>query len=96
MCVDSRESAAEDLLLGRLDFGVLAAETLHATGSIQQLLFAREEGMAAGADFNVDVAPVGRTGAKAIAARAHHAYFVVTGMDSSLHNSLNLNANIRF
>src|SRR6266513_5633594 len=33
---------------------VLLAETLHTAGRVEELLLAREEGMAFGADFNVD------------------------------------------
>jgi hypothetical protein len=44
--------------------------------------------MASGADFYVDVAFVGRAGAKAIAARAHDADFVVSGMYGCLHGLL--------
>ena len=36
---------------------------------------------------------MGRAGIKAVAARAHDAHFVVSGMDSCLHDLLNLNAN---
>ena len=44
--------------------------------------------MAIGADFYVDVALVGRAGAKAVAARAHDADFVVSGMNGCFHNLL--------
>jgi hypothetical protein len=37
-----------------LSLGVLATESLHATGGVNQLLFARKERMALGADFHVD------------------------------------------
>jgi hypothetical protein len=61
------------LLFHRFDLGVFATEALHTAGGIQQFLLAREEGVAAGADFYVDVALVSGTGGKAIAARAHDA-----------------------
>jgi hypothetical protein len=48
---------------GRI-LGVLAAEALHATGGIHELLLAGEEGMAGGADFYADVALMGGAGNK--------------------------------
>ncbi len=74
--------------LGRFFLGVLAAETLHAAGGVHQLLLAGEEGMATGANFYVDVALVSRAGGKAVAACAHDADFVVSGMNGCLHGLL--------
>lgn len=37
-----------------LTLGVFATESLHTTGCINQLLFARKERMALGADFHID------------------------------------------
>ena len=42
--------------------GELAAEALDASGGVDQLLLAGEEGVAGGADFKDDVALVGGTG----------------------------------
>lgn len=68
--------------------GVLSAETFHAAGGVHQFLLASKEGMAIGADFYVDVALVGRAGGKAVAARAHNADFVVSGMYGCFHGLL--------
>src|ERR1017187_278652 len=68
---------------------VLAAEALDPAGGVHQLLFAGEEGVARGTDFHVDVALVGRTGHKGVAACAVYAYFVISWMDGCFHrNSL--------
>ena len=74
------------LLLRRLHLGVLPPEPFHSAGGIQQLLLARKEGMAIRADFNVDVSPMGRARRKAVAARAHDADFVISGMDRCFHD----------
>jgi hypothetical protein len=68
--------------------GVLAAEALHAAGRIHELLLARKEGMATGANFYVDIALVGRARGKAVATRAHDPDFVVAGMNSCFHGVL--------
>src|SRR6202035_2883349 len=65
--------------------GVLAAEALHASGGIHQLLLAGKERMAGGADFNADVAFMSRPGNKGIAARAMHTNFVISGMNGCFH-----------
>src|ERR1019366_7954793 len=44
--------------LASVGLGVLAAETLDASGGVHQLLLAGEERMAGGADFHADVALV--------------------------------------
>ena len=74
--------------LRRFFLGVLAAETFHPTGGIHELLLASKERMAIGADFYVDVALVGRTSAETVAARAHDANLVVSGMNGCLHGLL--------
>jgi hypothetical protein len=73
------------LLLCRLDFGVLAAEALHAPGRIHQLLLASKEWMATGANFDVNITLVGGTGAESAAAGALYADFVIRGMNRCLH-----------
>ena len=78
----------QTLLLGRFHLGVLAAKALDSAGGIQELLLAGKKGMATGADFYVDVAAMGGAGGKAIAARAHDADFVVSGMDGCFHGFL--------
>ena len=84
------------LLLYWFRLGVLAAEALDSAGGIHKLLLAGEERMAGRADFYVDVAFMGRSCGKAAAARAHNAYFVVSGMDGCLHGVSKLIRDIRF
>src|ERR1035437_8974352 len=75
--------------LARIAFRVLAAEALDPARGVHQLLFAGEEGVARRTDFHVDVALVGRTGHKSVAACAVHTYFVISRMDGCFHqNSL--------
>jgi hypothetical protein len=50
--------------LASVGLGELAAETLDASGGVDQLLLAGEEGVASGADFEDDVALVGGAGLK--------------------------------
>src|SRR5581483_6450578 len=85
----SIESARIRLLL-LAGLSVLAAEALHASRGVHQLLLAGKERMTVGADFYVDVALVGGPGGERVPARAVHAYFVVTRMDSCLHVSVPL------
>jgi hypothetical protein len=73
--------------LGSVALGVLAAETLDAAGGVNQLLLAGEERMTGGANFHVDVALVGGTGEKRIAAGAMDAHFLVSGMDGCFHKT---------
>src|ERR1017187_2614173 len=60
--------------LASVGLGILAAETLDASGGVHQLLLAGEKWVAGGANFHADVALVGRTGHKCVAARAMHAH----------------------
>jgi hypothetical protein len=87
--------SGESLLLRRFGrLGVLPAETLHTAGGIDQLLLAREIGMAIRTDFDRDITLMGRAGHKSVAARAMHAYFVISGMNSCLHMGSDLDANL--
>src|SRR3954447_4100764 len=61
-----------------------ALEPLDAAAGVDQLLPARVERMAVGADLHVDLA-LGRTGRELVAAGAAHVRFGVLGMDSLLH-----------
>lgn len=88
----SGENAALALLLCRLHFGVFPTEALDTAGGIDQLLLARKEGMATRADFDMDIAAMGGAGGKAVAARAHDADLIVSGMDGCFHGSPNLAA----
>ena len=81
------------LLLFHFLLRVFAAEALYAAGGVQQLLFAGKEGMAIGADFDVNIALMGGAGGETMSTRALHPYFVVCGMNSCLHGSPNLAAN---
>ena len=71
--------------LAGVALGVLAAEAFHAAGGVHQLLLAGEERVTGLADFHADVALVGRTGHKCIAACAVHTYFVVSRMSGCFH-----------
>ena len=66
---------------GLAGFGILAAEALDAASGVDEALLAGEEGVAGGADFDVDVALVGRTGFKAVATGAENADGGVVGVD---------------
>src|SRR5580704_873279 len=79
---------------GRL--GVLAVKTLDAAGSIQKLLFAGEEGMAARTDFHAhQIALVRGTGLETAAAGAMHGDFVIIGMNTGFHGGSNAPAGLR-
>ena len=96
-------ASAQKLLLGRLGglgglgfagiaLGVFAAEALDAAGGIHELLLAGKERMAGGANFYADVALMGGTGYKGIAASAMHADFTIVRMSRCFHiRSLILN-----
>ncbi len=77
-----------NLGFGRFFLRVLSAKTFHPAGGIHKLLLAGKEWMAIGANFYVDVALVGRTSGKAVAARAHDSDFVVSGMNGCFHDLL--------
>jgi hypothetical protein len=65
---------------------VFLLEAVNATGGIDQLLLTGEEWVAAGADFHADVAFVRGTRLEVVAAGADDADFVVSGVNSSLHD----------
>src|SRR5690348_18087202 len=70
-------------------FGVLSLEPLHSPCGIDQLLFAREEGMAIRADFDAyHLALECRARLEQIAAGAMHLHGVIIGVDSLFHFSL--------
>jgi hypothetical protein len=73
------------LLLAGFSLGVFAPETLNTASCIHQLLLAGEERMAAGANFNMNIALVRGARSKAVSASAHYAHFVISGMDSCFH-----------
>src|SRR5271156_3305453 len=67
--------------------GVLPAEALDASRSVNKLLLAGKERVAARTDFHVDVALVGRTGDKIRATSAHDPDFVIVWMNPCLRHS---------
>ena len=60
-------------------------ELIHSTACIDKLLLTGKEGVAFGADFNSDLAALGRTGGNSFTACALNNDFLVIGMDSCLH-----------
>jgi len=66
-------------------FCVLATESFDASSGVHQLLFAGEKWVAIGADFQVDVALMRRSGGKRVPASAHNAHVVVSGMNFLFH-----------
>src|SRR5262249_10814362 len=80
------------LLLTGFSLGVFAPETLNPASCIHQLLLAGEERMAAGANFNMNIALVRGARSKAVSASAHYAHFVISGMDSCFHFSDDLDS----
>ena len=86
-----------DLLLGGCGFasfdfgggvGVFLGEAFNAAGGVDELLFAGEERMAIGADFDVQhVALDGRTGSEIVAAGAVHRDGVIVGVDTGFHET---------
>ena len=90
--IDPRESVKirgqRSVLLRRFRFGVFTAEALDAAGGVHELLLAGEERVAIRANFNADVAFMGRASHECIAARTMHANFVISWMNSCFHNSV--------
>jgi hypothetical protein len=69
------------LSLRRIRLRILPAESLYASGSIDQALFAGKEGVANRANFHVNVALVSRPGLKVASACAKNAHGGVMRMD---------------
>src|SRR5271169_3368780 len=93
ICIRGKKSVLCCPGLRGLILGILAAEALHASSGIHQLLLAGEERMAGRADFYADIAFVGRPRDKRIAARAMHTHFVISGMNGCFHMGSDLNTN---
>src|ERR1017187_8712192 len=72
-------------LLGAARDRILLFEAIDASGGVHQLLAAREERVARGADFHTHVALVGGARLEGVGARAGDINFVVSGVNSSLH-----------
>lgn len=71
MLVDCRFNGGLALFLELFRLRRFLLETIYATFRIDQLLTAREEGMAVGADFHADIALMGRTSLKIVPASAN-------------------------
>ena len=67
-------------------FRILLFEFIDATSRIDQLLFAGEEGVAVGANFDADVAFMGGTGLERVLARADYVDLVIGRVYSSFHS----------
>ena len=68
--------------------GVLLGEALDATGGVNQLLLAGEEGMAVRADFHAQhVALDGRASLKRVAASAVHRNGMIVGVNTGFHEA---------
>ncbi len=67
---------------------VALAEALDTARGVNQLLFSREERVATGADFHVDVAFVRRPGLERTPARTVHGDHIVGGMDFGFHQNV--------
>jgi len=81
------------ICFGGIGLCVFASETLDAAGGIEQFLLAGKERVTGGANFNADVALMGRTGHKRVTARAMDAHFVIARMNGWLHGFLDLECN---
>jgi len=74
-------------------FAVLAVEPFNTPGRVNQLLFAREEGMTLGADLQTNLATLGGTRLESFATGADNIHFDVFGMNFLFHEPvLNRNA----
>ena len=71
--------------LGGWFLAVTLVETIHASGGIDQLLFAGEERVASRANFDVQVALLGRARLERLAASAGNIYFDVFWVNSWFH-----------
>jgi hypothetical protein len=66
-------------------FTVLAVEAFHASGRVNQLLFAGEERMAFGANLQTNLATLGGTRLEFFTARANNIHFNVFGVNFLFH-----------
>ena len=71
--------------LGGWFLAVALVETIDASGGIDQLLFTGEERMASRANFDVQVALLGRAGLECLAASAGNSYIDVFWVNSWFH-----------
>ena len=66
---------------------VTPAELVHTAGGVHDLLFAGEERVAGGANFNVEFLAQGGTGGELVAAATDHLGISVGGMNVGFHGS---------
>ena len=71
--------------LGGWFLAVTLVETIHASGGIDQLLLTGEERVASRANFDVQVALLGRAGLECLAASAGNSYIDVFWVNSWFH-----------
>src|SRR5205809_378901 len=69
----------------RLLLAITLVEAINATGSVHELLLAREERVAFGADFHVQLVLARRARGKRVATRALHLDFVIFRVNSLFH-----------
>src|SRR5215471_3732348 len=79
-------SSFGDRRLGRL-LAVAAIEPINASGRIDQFLLAGKEGMASGANLDVEIFFAGRARFESFAARASYCDFLIFWMNSRFHFS---------
>ena len=72
-------------VLGGWFLAIALVETIYASGGIDQLLFAGEERVAGRANFDVQVALLGRAGLECLAASAGNGYIDVFWVNSWFH-----------
>ena len=82
----SKQKSAWTSGSGTLDVAVFLAEAIDTTSGIDDLLLARVEGVALGADFDVQRLGAGRAGLEVIATAAVHVDFDVIRMDGVFHD----------
>jgi len=94
LVVTGRSGAAplRGLFLGGVRFGggvgVFFLEALDATGGVHKFLFAGEEGMAIGADFDAQhLALDGRARLESVAAGAMHRHWMIVGVNTGFHEA---------
>ena len=72
-------------VLGGWFLAIALVETIYASGGIDQLLFTGEERVASRANFDVQVALLGRAGLECLAASAGNSYIDVFWVNSWFH-----------
>ena len=78
-------AAVSGVRLGRWFLAIALVEAIDASRGINQLLFAGEERVASRANFDVQVALLGRAGLECLAASAGNSYIDVFWVNSWFH-----------